>query len=100
MERRAEIERPIAGGALRELQVDPPAWLDEAIGTAPTSNKSSARSCPHTCPVALLTTRAARVHGPLGLFGGGEPSRRAITSPPRRVGYGAVVDRVNVSVLA
>lgn len=44
--RRAELERPLASprsARLRELEVDPPQWLVEAIGRAPTFNKSSAR---------------------------------------------------------
>jgi DNA-directed RNA polymerase specialized sigma24 family protein len=44
--RRAELERPVASpraSRLRELEVDPPEWLVEAIGRAPTFNKSSAR---------------------------------------------------------
>ena len=46
MERRSELERPIASpraARLRELEVETPEWLVEAIGRAPTFNKSSAR---------------------------------------------------------
>jgi hypothetical protein len=46
MERQAELERPVASpraARLRELEVEPPEWLVEAIGRAPTFNKSSAK---------------------------------------------------------
>jgi DNA-directed RNA polymerase specialized sigma24 family protein len=43
-ERRAELERPVANpraACLRELQLEPPKWLTEAIGTEPTLGKSA-----------------------------------------------------------
>ena len=46
MQLRAELERPAASpraARLRELELDPPAWLVEAIGRAPPFNTSSAR---------------------------------------------------------
>src|SRR4051794_1990284 len=46
-ETRAELERPVAdprAARLRELEVDPPDWLIEAIGRAPTFNKSSSKA--------------------------------------------------------
>jgi hypothetical protein len=46
MQRRAELERPVASPRatrLLELELEPPAWLVEAIGRPPRFNKSSAR---------------------------------------------------------
>jgi hypothetical protein len=43
-ERRAEIERPFANpraARLRELELEPPEWIIEAIGEAPTRNKNA-----------------------------------------------------------
>jgi hypothetical protein len=45
-EHRAELERPVANpraARLRELETEPPSWLIEAIGRAPTFNKSSSK---------------------------------------------------------
>ena len=43
-ERRNQLERPVASpraARLRELEDDPPKWLTDAIGRAPTPNKSA-----------------------------------------------------------
>src|SRR3954453_7886806 len=56
-ERRAELERPVANpraARLRELELESPEWLVEAIGRAPTFNKTSSK-------VLLAWRRAALV---------------------------------------
>ena len=64
--RRSEMERPVASpraARLRELEDDPPTWLTEAIGRAPSRNKTSAYAVLAWRRAALAIDDYRREHG-------------------------------------